>query len=181
LNDMRRDRKRTLLHGSANRGTPKAVQWLLKNGADPNALDEYGRTPLLARAARNTSTSVINLMIDAGSELNARDSSGKTPLDLNEPLIPGLPAVGSTAGWSTPSLRRGEFGRIFHDAAVRQGRQFAESLHLRLVGPESPRPLRGGPAAIRRQDPYRPLSLANKDSTNFQHAHRQRRSRRFFC
>jgi len=80
LNDMW-NQDRTLLHGSANRGTLKAVQWLLMNGADTNVLDEGGRTPLHVCAERNTSTSVLKLLIEAGSELNARDSSGKTPLD----------------------------------------------------------------------------------------------------
>jgi hypothetical protein len=81
INEMRPEQRRTLLHGAANRGTIKAVKWLLQNGADPNALDEGGRTPLHVCAERNTSTSVLKLLIEAGSQLNARGSSGKTPLD----------------------------------------------------------------------------------------------------
>lgn len=80
VNDMS-NRTRTLLHGSANRGSLKAVRWLLMSGADPNALDLHGRTPLHVCAERNTSTSVVKLLIDAGSKLNARDSSGKSALD----------------------------------------------------------------------------------------------------
>ena len=80
LND-RAEKSRTLLHGSANRGSIVAVQWLLKNGADPNALDDHGRTPLHVCAERNTATSVLKLLIDGGSDSNVRDSSGKTPLD----------------------------------------------------------------------------------------------------
>jgi hypothetical protein len=72
---------RTLLHGAANRGAVKAVRWLLQNGADANALDEGGRTPLHVCAERNTSTSVLKLLIEAGSELNAKDASGKLPID----------------------------------------------------------------------------------------------------
>jgi len=81
INEMRAVQGRTLLHGSASRGTVKAVNWLLQNGANPNASDRGARTPLHVCAERNTSTSVIKLLIDAGSDLNARDSSGKTPLD----------------------------------------------------------------------------------------------------
>ena len=80
LNDMS-NRSRTLLHGSANRGALEAMRWLLMNGADPNALDVCGRTPLHVCAERNTSTSAIKLLIDAGAGPNARDSSGRTPLD----------------------------------------------------------------------------------------------------
>lgn len=72
---------RTLLHGSANRGSLNAVRWLLQHGANPNAIDERGRTPLHVAAERNTSTSVITLLVDAGSKINARDTDGKTPLD----------------------------------------------------------------------------------------------------
>jgi ankyrin repeat protein len=79
--DINEVRGRTLLHGAANRGTIKAVRWLLENGADPNALDDQGRTPLHVCAERNTTTTVLKLLIAAGSDLNARDASGKTPLD----------------------------------------------------------------------------------------------------
>ena len=72
---------RTLLHGSANRGSLVAVRWLLKNGADPNTLDNRRRTPLHVCAERNTSTSVLELLIEAGSDPHLRDSSGKTALD----------------------------------------------------------------------------------------------------
>ena len=45
VNQSRTDQNRSLLHGAANRGTIKAVKWLLAHQADPNALDVDGRTP----------------------------------------------------------------------------------------------------------------------------------------
>lgn len=81
VNEMRTDQGRLLLHGAANRGTIKAVKWLLQNGAAPNGLDNGGRTPLHVAAQRNTFTEIIELLIDSGSELNATDLSGKTALD----------------------------------------------------------------------------------------------------
>jgi ankyrin repeat protein len=80
LNEMG-DQHRTLLHGSASRGTIKAVKWLLENGAKPCVLDKHGRTPLHVSAAKNTSAAVLQLLAEAGGELNSRDASGKTPLD----------------------------------------------------------------------------------------------------
>jgi ankyrin repeat protein len=81
INELRADQGRSLLHGAANRGTIKAVKWLLQNEADPNGLDVNKQTPLHVCAQRNTSTAVAELLIDAGSKLNAVDSLGKTALD----------------------------------------------------------------------------------------------------
>jgi ankyrin repeat protein len=81
INQLAADRGRSLLHGAANRGTKKAVQWLLDNGADPNALDTNRRTPLHVCAQRNTTTGVIKLLLDAGSQPVAVDNAGKTALD----------------------------------------------------------------------------------------------------
>jgi hypothetical protein len=102
LND-RAEKSRTLLHGSSNRGSLVAVQWLLKNGADPNALDDHGRTPLHVCAERNTATTVLKLLIEAGSDPNLRDSSGKTPLDYarqraRTKVIAYLTAIGAKCG-----------------------------------------------------------------------------------
>jgi ankyrin repeat protein len=94
---------RTLLHGSANRGSLVAVQWLLDHGADPNALDDHGRTPLHVCAERNTATSVLKLLIDVGSDPNIRDSSGRTPLDYSRQnarttVVTYLTSIGAKCG-----------------------------------------------------------------------------------
>ena len=81
INSLREDQGRTLLHGSANRGTIKAVRWLLMQGADPNASDTSGRTPLHVCAERNTSTTVAQLLVEHGADVWAIDQSGQTALD----------------------------------------------------------------------------------------------------
>jgi Ankyrin repeats (3 copies) len=81
VNTLSADARRSLLHGAANRGTIKAVKWLLAKGADPNRLDGCGRTPLHVCAQRNTSAAVARLLIGAGAEPQAVDSAGKTALD----------------------------------------------------------------------------------------------------
>jgi ankyrin repeat protein len=81
INELRPDQGRTLLHGAANRGSAKAVRWLLEHGADPSVLDSLQRTPLHVCAERNTSAGVAKLLVAGGAELSMRDALGRTPLD----------------------------------------------------------------------------------------------------
>ena len=52
------------------------VEYLLKMGANPNARDEYGRTPLM----KTSRADIIQLLIDAGANVNVKDEKGRTPL-----------------------------------------------------------------------------------------------------
>lgn len=52
---------------------------LLSEGADVNARDDEGLTPLHAAASRN-SVDVVRLLIEAGADVNARSNNGETPL-----------------------------------------------------------------------------------------------------
>ena len=72
---------RTLLHHDAAHGHKEKVRILLSHGADPNALDAYGRTALHLVAAKGEPISAIRLLVEAGAQLDAKDRGGKTPLD----------------------------------------------------------------------------------------------------
>ena len=52
---------------------------LLEHGADPNARNSRGQTPL-HNAAAGDATKVISLLLEHKAEVNARDSKGYTPL-----------------------------------------------------------------------------------------------------
>jgi ankyrin repeat protein len=52
---------------------------LLDEGADVNAADDEGLTPLHA-AASSDSVDVVRLLLDAGAEVNVRSNSGETPI-----------------------------------------------------------------------------------------------------
>ena len=72
---------RTLLHHDAAHGYTRKVQILLQHGADPNARDANGRTPLHLLAARGRGEAPIRYLIDAGADRASVDSDGRTPFE----------------------------------------------------------------------------------------------------
>lgn len=75
------------LHYAAdtNRWNPEAqaetIEYLLSIGADPNAVDSSGVTPLL-RAVRTRSSPAVRALLDGGADPIQPNKSGSTPLDL---------------------------------------------------------------------------------------------------
>ncbi|OBI68253.1 hypothetical protein A5664_11520 [Mycolicibacterium fortuitum] len=55
------------------------VSRLLSEGADVNAVDSQGFTPLLFAAASD-SVDVVQLLLDAGADIESADVKGETPL-----------------------------------------------------------------------------------------------------
>ena len=59
-------------------GTPAIIGVLVGSGAEVNARDERGATPLHWAAGWNT-PAVIRVLLDAGADAAARDEDGITP------------------------------------------------------------------------------------------------------
>lgn len=72
---------RTALHFAAYQCNIQAMQFLLKNGADPNLTDHYGKAPLHIAAGLG-SIPLITTLTAAGPDLEIRDQFGNTPIHL---------------------------------------------------------------------------------------------------
>lgn len=68
--------KRTAL--AFNELPDEVARWLIVNGADISATDNYGETPLHARAGHWQGK--INILLELGADVNSSDSRGDTPL-----------------------------------------------------------------------------------------------------
>ncbi len=72
---------RTLDERSSRSRTFANVSLLLKAGADPNARDANGQTPLHASAQAGDYARTIELLLDAGAEPQLADNAGHRPVD----------------------------------------------------------------------------------------------------
>ena len=61
-------------------GTPQEVQAVITNGADVNAQDDSGMTPLMYAAEYNPNPDVLTVLLKAGADVNVADNYGLTPL-----------------------------------------------------------------------------------------------------
>lgn len=80
---LRDGRQRTALHLAAMRGQFEDVLLLLKAGADPNAVDNEGYTPLryaLACQRKDNALICIQVLVAGGANVNLRSENGSTPL-----------------------------------------------------------------------------------------------------
>ena len=79
--------------------TPQEARDCLDAGADINARDDFGQTPLHFAASLNENPQVAAALIQAGADINARRDDGRTPLGLaNEYENPDVAEVIRAAG-----------------------------------------------------------------------------------
>lgn len=69
----------TALHLACALGDPQAARRLLERGADPQAADDAGRTPL--HVLGSATPELVALLLEGGAQLHARDGQGLTPLE----------------------------------------------------------------------------------------------------
>lgn len=111
------------LHYAAD-GNPMSPRWdpvaqheivafLLASGADPDATDKNGTTPLL-RAVRNLSASAVEALLEGGADPNAVNKSGSTAVELAD----GTTGRGGS-GFAEAKAQQREILRLLRAAGAR--------------------------------------------------------------
>ena len=104
-------RGQTALHLAACCATEPIVRMLIASGADPDARDTNGKSPLFyAARTGNEQAGIAELLIASGAVVNAMDDEGKTPLEVARErnvseLVEVLQERGGTDGVPGPSGR----------------------------------------------------------------------------
>ena len=70
------------LYNAVQQGDTKRVSDLLEKGANPNALDEDGDTPLHWAVQLRHPEPMARILVDAGADIEAKDEDGKTAWDI---------------------------------------------------------------------------------------------------
>ena len=83
----RNEHHRTPLHHAAATSRPKIVQFLLDLGADPNASDTTGATPLTTASQEGADSSLVSMLQRAGAKLNFIAAVNLKRYDLAEAML----------------------------------------------------------------------------------------------
>ena len=126
----------SLLHSASKSGNVELVRLLIQEGADVNAQDEDGESPLHGAMARGDNYNVARTLIENGADLSSKAVDGRTPLhnifnntishvlmrdDWLENLLPDSEAMSIThyLAWSSKStLGIFQRGHLYDDADI---------------------------------------------------------------
>jgi ankyrin repeat protein len=80
VHSIAEDHLQTAFQNAIKRGDIAAVRLFIDQGADVNASDTLGWTPLHFVASENTTTEIIRVLVDRGADVNAKTCQNCTPL-----------------------------------------------------------------------------------------------------
>lgn len=92
---------RTALHMAAAKGNKDAVAWLLRHGANVNAIDAFGNSPLqdAQRGESKAKREVIKLLQQAGAITDTDISKRRDSADVKSSIQQSLPLLCQRGGW----------------------------------------------------------------------------------
>ena len=139
----------TLLHSASNSGNMELVCLLIQEGADVNAQDEDGESPLHSAMAKSDNYNVARTLIENGADLSCKALDGRTPFhnifnntishvlrrdDWLENMLPDSEAMSIThyLAWSSKStLEIFQRGHLYDDADLLSSDRFGRTcLHF---------------------------------------------------
>lgn len=100
--------------------TVEAVRERLANGADPNARDENGWTPMHFVAAVNADPAIVVVLLEAGANPNARGKGGRTPLFLAAAYATAAAVDLLLVAGANPKARNSRGSTPMHSATFRK-------------------------------------------------------------
>ena len=100
----RNHHRRTALHHAAAKNRPNMVRLLLDLGADPNATDATGATPLTTASQENADVAVVAMLEHAGASLDFASALNLKRYDLAEAMLRDDPARIGRDGRDTVAL-----------------------------------------------------------------------------
>ena len=81
VDEQDKNLKITALHRASGwEGNEEMIEFLIQRGANVNAADHNGNTPLILALKKGSSTGVLQLLLEAGANVNASNREGETPL-----------------------------------------------------------------------------------------------------
>jgi ankyrin repeat protein len=100
----RNQHRRTALHHAAAKNRPQIVALLLDLGADPNAVDATGATPLTTAAQEDSDPGIVAMLVKAGAKLDFLTAVNLQRYDLAEAMLREEPSRIGAGGRDTVAL-----------------------------------------------------------------------------
>lgn len=132
---LKDDKGNTALHYCASGGAPDLAKRLIAKGAELDATNNSGDTPLFTAAAGQTD--VARVLLEAGAEVNAKTKQQQTPLRWAVERAPAELVSLLLASNADPSIARDDGTTPLHAAAIRGDPQIVRLLIAKKPGLET--------------------------------------------